>query len=112
MDKKGRHGLEGFDFLTGRHLGGQHGGGGGHRVVVDTGRTSAGRVGVDPTASDPGGWPRLDWSLDAALLLAAAFVYWLAIGRQQGIAPPVERLQFGAGLTQDQAPPTSPLAPG
>ena len=40
-------------------------------VVVDTGRTSAGRVGVDPTAADPGGWPRLDWSLDAALLLAA-----------------------------------------
>ena len=39
-------------------------------IVVDTGRTSAGRVGVDPTASDPGGWPRLDWSLDAALLLA------------------------------------------
>jgi uncharacterized protein (DUF58 family) len=40
-------------------------------IVVDTGRTSAGRVGVDPTASDPSGWPRLDWSLDAALLLAA-----------------------------------------
>lgn len=40
-------------------------------VVLDTGRTSAGRVGVDPTARDPGGWPRLDWSLDAALLLAA-----------------------------------------
>jgi uncharacterized protein (DUF58 family) len=40
-------------------------------VVLDTGRTSAGRVGVDPTANDPGGWPRLDWSMDAALLLAA-----------------------------------------
>ncbi|MCB0933155.1 MAG: DUF58 domain-containing protein [Mycobacterium sp.] len=40
-------------------------------IVLDTGRTSAGRVGVDPTARDPGGWPRLDWSLDAALLLAA-----------------------------------------
>ncbi|MDG4665197.1 DUF58 domain-containing protein [Mycobacterium sp. 236(2023)] len=40
-------------------------------IVLDTGRTSAGRVGVDPTALDPGGWPRLDWSLDAALLLAA-----------------------------------------
>ena len=40
-------------------------------VVLDTGRTSAGRVGVDPTAGDPGGWPRLDWSMDAALLLAA-----------------------------------------
>jgi uncharacterized protein (DUF58 family) len=40
-------------------------------IVLDTGRTSAGRVGVDPTRADPGGWPRLDWSLDAALLLAA-----------------------------------------
>jgi uncharacterized protein (DUF58 family) len=40
-------------------------------LVLDTGRTSAGRVGVDPTLSDTRGWPRLDWSLDAALLLAA-----------------------------------------
>lgn len=40
-------------------------------VVLDTGRTSAGRVGLDPTAADPGGWPRLDWSMDAVLLLAA-----------------------------------------
>jgi uncharacterized protein (DUF58 family) len=40
-------------------------------LVLDTGRTSAGRVGVDPTAGDPRGWPRLDWSMDAALLLAA-----------------------------------------
>ncbi|AFM19504.1 hypothetical protein Mycch_4809 [Mycolicibacterium chubuense NBB4] len=40
-------------------------------IVLDTGRTSAGRVGVDPTSADPGGWPRLDWSMDAALLLAA-----------------------------------------
>jgi uncharacterized protein (DUF58 family) len=40
-------------------------------IVLDTGRTSAGRVGVDPTSSQPGGWPRLDWSMDAALLLAA-----------------------------------------
>lgn len=40
-------------------------------VVLDTGRTSAGRIGVDPTSSDPAGWPRLDWSMDAALLLAA-----------------------------------------
>ncbi|RDH75779.1 DUF58 domain-containing protein [Mycolicibacterium moriokaense] len=40
-------------------------------IVLDTGRTSAGRVGVDPTLADPGGWPRLDWSMDAALLLAA-----------------------------------------
>lgn len=40
-------------------------------IVLDTGRTSAGRLGVDPTAADPGGWPRLEWSMDAALLLAA-----------------------------------------
>ncbi len=40
-------------------------------IALDTGRTSAGRVGVDPTAADPSGWPRLDWSMDAALLLAA-----------------------------------------
>ncbi|HEY2087480.1 MAG TPA: DUF58 domain-containing protein [Mycobacterium sp.] len=40
-------------------------------IVLDTGRTSAGRVGVDPMTADPGGWPRLDWSMDAALLLAA-----------------------------------------
>jgi len=40
-------------------------------IVLDTGRIAAGRVGVDPTAGDPAGWPRLDWSMDAALLLAA-----------------------------------------
>ena len=40
-------------------------------IVLDTGRTSAGRIGVDPLSSDPAGWPRLDWSIDAALLLAA-----------------------------------------
>ncbi|MEO3808673.1 DUF58 domain-containing protein [Sphaerisporangium sp. B11E5] len=68
-------------------------------IVLDTGRTSAGRVGVSPfappgspastgsgspapahsgrpagdgfTAAGDGGWPRLDWSMDAALLLAA-----------------------------------------
>lgn len=40
-------------------------------IVLDTGRTSAGRIGVDPLSSDPVGWPRLDWSMDAALLLAA-----------------------------------------
>ena len=40
-------------------------------IVLDTGRTAAGRIGVDPTACDPAGWPRLDWSMDAALLLAA-----------------------------------------
>lgn len=40
-------------------------------IVLDTGRTSAGRIGVDPLSSDPAGWPRLDWSMDAALLLAA-----------------------------------------
>lgn len=47
-------------------------------LVLDTGRTAAGRVGVDPTSSDPGtgpaGWPRLDWAMDAALLLAALAV--------------------------------------
>jgi uncharacterized protein (DUF58 family) len=40
-------------------------------IVLDTGRMAAGRVGVDPAAADPAGWPRLDWSMDAALLLAA-----------------------------------------
>ncbi|MFY2862039.1 DUF58 domain-containing protein [Mycobacterium sp. THU-M104] len=44
-------------------------------LVLDTGRTAAGRVGVDPTSCDPDagptGWPRLDWAMDAALLLAA-----------------------------------------
>ncbi|MGE2736518.1 DUF58 domain-containing protein [Mycolicibacterium vaccae] len=43
-------------------------------IVLDTSRTSAGRVGVDPTqpaVAGRGGWPRLDWSMDAALLLAA-----------------------------------------
>lgn len=40
-------------------------------IVLDTGRTAAGRIGVDPTSRDPAGWPRLDWSMDAALLLAA-----------------------------------------
>jgi uncharacterized protein (DUF58 family) len=40
-------------------------------LVLDTGRTSAGRVGADAPAGDPRQWPRLDWSMDAALLLAA-----------------------------------------
>ncbi|MEV0628132.1 DUF58 domain-containing protein [Nonomuraea wenchangensis] len=57
-------------------------------IVLDTGRTSAGRVGDAPipmAGATPGGgglparpdarpvpgWPRLDWSMDAALLLAA-----------------------------------------
>ncbi|GIH63406.1 DUF58 domain-containing protein [Microbispora siamensis] len=41
-------------------------------IVLDTGRTSAGRVGVAPVGGDRlSGWPRLDWSMDAALLLAA-----------------------------------------
>ncbi|SOJ57820.1 hypothetical protein MSIMFB_05298 [Mycobacterium simulans] len=40
-------------------------------IVLDTGRMAAGRGGVDPPAADPAGWPRLDWSMDAALLLAA-----------------------------------------
>ncbi|MDP9862754.1 MULTISPECIES: DUF58 domain-containing protein [Streptosporangium] len=55
-------------------------------IVLDTGRTSAGRVGTAPVppagprdgsggrygaAATVPGWPRLDWSMDAALLLAA-----------------------------------------
>ncbi|MGH3386851.1 MAG: DUF58 domain-containing protein [Nocardioidaceae bacterium] len=40
-------------------------------IVLDTGRTSAGRVGTAPLPIQAGGWPRLDWSMDAALLLAA-----------------------------------------
>ncbi|KAB8197596.1 DUF58 domain-containing protein [Nonomuraea phyllanthi] len=57
-------------------------------IVIDTGRTSAGRVGdapvpmagaaaggggllVRPDPRPAPGWPRLDWSMDAALLLAA-----------------------------------------
>jgi len=40
-------------------------------IVLDTGRTSAGRLGVNPGGAGPSGWPRLDWSMDAALLLAA-----------------------------------------
>ncbi|MBO4274909.1 DUF58 domain-containing protein [Microbispora triticiradicis] len=65
-------------------------------IVLDTGRTSAGRIGTAPPGFGPGfgapdpeadtgpgpgrgpqagsgaaGWPRLDWSMDAALLLAA-----------------------------------------
>ncbi|WP_327087362.1 DUF58 domain-containing protein [Nonomuraea sp. NBC_01738] len=40
-------------------------------IVLDTGRTSAGRVGVSPLPGVTAGWPRLDWSMDAALLLAA-----------------------------------------
>lgn len=43
-------------------------------LVLDTGRTAAGRIGVSPIhpeAAEPTGWPRLDWSMDAALLLAA-----------------------------------------
>ncbi|MCT9928845.1 DUF58 domain-containing protein [Planotetraspora sp. A-T 1434] len=40
-------------------------------IVLDTGRTSAGRVGSPPILGTPPGWPRLDWSMDAALLLAA-----------------------------------------
>jgi uncharacterized protein (DUF58 family) len=69
-------------------------------IVLDTGRTSAGRVGVDPTAAEPSGWPRLDWSMDAALLLAALAsragdnVDFLAHDRvsQAGV--------FGAGRTE------------
>ena len=56
--------------------------------------------------------PQMGLVSAAAILLAAAFVYWLAIGRQGTIAPPMERLQFGAGLTQDDhVPPVTPLQP-
>jgi hypothetical protein len=44
----------------------------------------------------------------AALLLAAGFGYWLATGRQATIAP-LERPQFGVGLTHDV--PTSTVTP-
>ncbi|MEV6983874.1 DUF58 domain-containing protein [Sphaerisporangium sp. NPDC051017] len=52
-------------------------------IVLDSGRTSAGRVGASPlphlagpapapaVPANSAGWPRLDWSMDAALLLAA-----------------------------------------
>jgi uncharacterized protein (DUF58 family) len=40
-------------------------------LVLATGRMTAGLVCANPTAPDPAGWPRLDWSMDAALLLAA-----------------------------------------
>src|SRR6202020_2358977 len=40
-------------------------------IVLDTGRMAAGRVGVDPATADPAGLPRLDLSMDAALVLAA-----------------------------------------
>jgi hypothetical protein len=48
----------------------------------------------------------------AALLLAVGFLYWLAIGRQGAVAPPIERLPFGVGLTHDVPTSTvTPLAP-
>ena len=43
-------------------------------IVLDTGRTSAGSRRLARTPAGPDrrpGWPRLDWSMDAALLLAA-----------------------------------------
>ncbi|MEU6997093.1 DUF58 domain-containing protein [Nonomuraea sp. NPDC046570] len=40
-------------------------------IVLDTGRTSAGRVGAASGSAAMPEWPRLDWSMDAALLLAA-----------------------------------------
>lgn len=71
-------------------------------LVLDTGRTSAGRVGLDPISNSPaaGGWPRLDWSMDAALLLAALaaragdHVDFLAHDRETRAAV------FGAGRTE------------
>lgn len=80
-------------------------------VVLDTGRTSAGRVGVDPTALDPAGWPRLDWSMDAALLLAALasragdHVDFLAYDRNQRAAV------FGASRTEVLAQTVTAMAP-
>jgi len=79
--------------------------------VLDTGRTSAGRVGVDPTTGDPSGWPRLDWSLDAALLLAALaaragdHVEFLAHDRVTRAAV------FGAGRTDLLAQLVEAMAP-
>ncbi|MDV3124046.1 DUF58 domain-containing protein [Mycobacterium sp. 21AC1] len=80
-------------------------------IVLDTSRTSAGRVGVDPTASDPGGWPRLDWSMDAALLLAALasragdHVDFLAIDRvtRAGVFN-ASRTELLAALVEAMAP--------
>jgi uncharacterized protein (DUF58 family) len=80
-------------------------------IVLDTGRTSAGRVGVDPTATDPSGWPRLDWSMDAALLLAALasragdHVDFLAHDRvsRAGVFN-ATRTELMAGLVQAMAP--------
>lgn len=80
-------------------------------IVLDTSRTSAGRVGVDPTARDPGGWPRLDWSMDAALLLAALaaragdHVDFLAIDRvtRAGVFN-ASRTELLAALVEAMAP--------
>ncbi len=80
-------------------------------VVLDTGRTAAGRVGFDPTAGDPSGWPRLDWSMDAALLLAALasragdHVDFLAHDRMTRAAV------FGASRTEVLAQLVDALAP-
>jgi uncharacterized protein (DUF58 family) len=80
-------------------------------IVLDTGRTSAGRVGIDPTALDPAGWPRLDWSMDAALLLAALasragdHVDFLAHDRTTRAAV------FGASRTEVLAQLVSAMAP-
>ena len=80
-------------------------------IVVDTGRTAAGRVGVDPTTGDPSGWPRLDWSMDAALLLAALatragdHVDFLAHDRLTRAAV------FGAGRTELLAQMVEAMAP-
>jgi uncharacterized protein (DUF58 family) len=80
-------------------------------IVLDTGRMAAGRVGVDPAAADPAGWPRLDWSMDAALLLAALasragdHVDFLAHDRvsRAGV--------FGASRTELLAPLVTAMAP-
>ena len=71
-------------------------------VVLDSGRTSAGRVGR---------WPRLDWSMDAALLLAALAshagdrVDLLAYDRAvRAWAPAVPKTQLLSSLVNVMAP--------
>jgi uncharacterized protein (DUF58 family) len=68
-------------------------------IVLDTGRTSAGRVGVDPTASDPGGWPRLDLNASALDEGLMAVLPQLSAKHQVLIAavadPRVEQLAAG-----------------
>jgi uncharacterized protein (DUF58 family) len=71
-------------------------------IVLDTGRTSAGRVET---------WPRLDWSMDAALLLAALAaqagdrVDFLAVDRAvRAWTPAVPKTQLLSALVNTMAP--------